>query len=294
MRNIVNSDEIAAALARVTGLIAQKGEGATADDFEPDDKALVQQLFKTSRRGNPQRRWLQTILPSEIVPYGNSRMRVSPRENFSDMQIWLTGQLYEPQSQAALAEHIQGRRCLICDIGSNAGSYTVRMAELAGPGSRILAFDPNPKMVARLTENLTLNKLEEIVTIHQVALSDRVGEATLSIPPGNYGEATLGRSLRRVGETLTVGTAPLADFVTDRAAYERFVIKIDVEGHEDRVLFPFLDAVADGLLPDAILIETKHHANWGQDLMGLFGRRGYHSSFEAEGNTLFVRNSSTL
>ena len=69
-----------------------------------------------------------------------------------------------------------------------------------------------------------------------------------------------------------------------------FVVKIDVEGYEDRVLMPFLESIAWNDMPDAILMETRHVDNWSINPMTLLTQKGYSTLFEGEDhNTLFLR-----
>ena len=267
---------------------AAGGDLSFTERLSSEDKVVLRKLFLHAHRGTPERRFLKSLIPNDVVPYGPYRIRLFPRENYTDLQIWLKGHPPEPYSVTALLRHVHENRCLICDIGANSGSYTLMLAGTAGPGSAVLAFDPNPVMVERLAENLRLNGLEDRVTIHQVALSDSEGQAELSAPPGNYGEATLQRTLRRVASSFTVPTAPLAKFIPDLAAFDKFAIKIDVEGHEDHVLGPYLSTAPDSQLPDVILIETAHKQNWATDLTSLIVEKGYQATFEGEGNTLYT------
>ena len=80
---------------------------------------------------------------------------------------------------------------------------------------------------------------------------------------------------------------PLAEFVMAAAAHDLSVLKIDVEGGEEAVILPVLDA--GGWLPDVLLMETRHGAEWGTDLVARVHGAGFETVLEADGNTLFQR-----
>lgn len=236
----------------------------------------------------PTRHKLSGILPPGEVEFAGVRMFVDPRDNFTERCIWLDGQPPEMESLLALVERIEGRNALILDVGANCGAFTVPLAMASGKGSRVVAFEPNPVMIGRLGHNVALNGLGEVVRIEGCALGAEAGEAVLNLKQGNYGQASLMpiRPRQRAGGTL-VPIRPLADFVMQAAAHDLSVMKVDVEGAEEAVLAPVLDA--GGWLPDVLLMETRHADEWNTDLVARIRAAGFENALEADGNTLFVR-----
>lgn len=239
----------------------------------------------------PTRHKLAGILPPAEIEFAGVRMHVDPRDNFTERRIWLDGQPPEMDSLLALVERIEGRNAFVLDIGANCGAFTVPLAMAAGQGSRVVAFEPNPVMIGRLGHNVALNGLGEVVRIEGCALGEKAGEAVLNLKTGNYGQASLMpiRPRLRAGGTL-VPVRPLAEFVMQAAAHDLSVLKIDVEGGEEAVLNPLLDA--GGWLPDVMLMETRHADEWNTDLVGRLSAAGFDTALEADGNTLFVRKDS--
>ena len=103
-------------------------------------------------------------------------MLLHPADNYTERFMSRKGMRDEAASIGRLTVLVAGKRALIFDIGANCGSFTLPLATAAGPGSRIVAFEPNPVMANRLRVNLTLNGLTESVEIAEVAL----GEAELT------------------------------------------------------------------------------------------------------------------
>ncbi|MFK7836671.1 MAG: FkbM family methyltransferase [Sulfitobacter sp.] len=245
--------------------------------FRKADKAARQQLVP--------------ILPPEVIEFAGVRMYVDPRDNYTDRMIWRDGQPPEIQSLAALTEWVEGRNALVLDIGANSGAYAIPLGLAAGPGSRVIAFEPSPTMIGRLGHNIRLNNLGDVVRIEGCALGGSAGEATLNFRERNFGQASLMpiKPGVRDGGTL-VPVRPLMDFVSAADGHDICVLKIDVEGAEVAVLDPLLSA--GGWLPDVMLIETDHAAAWDVDLIGKIKDLGFAITLEAEQNTLFVRKGT--
>ena len=238
----------------------------------------------------PTRQKLVPILPPTEITFAGIRMYVDPRDNYTDRRMWLDGQPPEMKSLMALMELVEGRNALILDIGANCGAFAVPLGLAAGPGSRVIAFEPNPAMIGRLGHNIRLNNLGDVIRIEGCALGAETGEGVLNFRRDNFGQASL-KSIKkpvRDGGTL-VPIRPLLDFVGDAAAHDLTVLKIDVEGFEEVALGALVDGGADAWQPDAILIETVHADTWETDLVARIVACGFKDVLQVEGNTLFVR-----
>ncbi len=207
----------------------------------------------------------------------------------------MTGTWPEPRSLASLEALVRGRRCLILDIGANCGAFTLPLARAAGPGSSVLAFEPNPEMAQRLRRNLALNGMERRVDVHQIALSSGRGTMTLTLHWRNLGQSSLEHlpKGKRAHRQVEVEVRPLADFLV-RGEHERIVVKIDVERHEDKVLGPMLEGGTDPDMADAVLLEVGGGEGWDVDLEGMLVGRGYSRGAEVEGNVLYMRGAADV
>jgi FkbM family methyltransferase len=131
------------------------------------------------------------------------------------------------------------------DIGANVGFFTLLAACSASPGGRVLAFEPHPEARGRMLHLLGLNALTPIVTVSGVALSDGSAAAAPLFLTTDSVLSTLDPSLAPLGEdfpfttTVEVPLASLDDWLAaspDWANARIDVVKIDVEGTEERVL----------------------------------------------------------
>jgi FkbM family methyltransferase len=260
--------------------------------LNPIDAALsaasLRSVFRGADRATRQK--LVPILPPEVIEFAGIRMYVDPRDNYTDRMIWRDGHPPEIKSLMALTELVEGRKTLVLDIGANSGAFTIPLAVAAGPGSRVIAFEPNPAMIGRLGHNVRLNKLGHVVRIEGCALGGAAGEAMLNFRERNFGQASLMPiKAGRDGATL-VPVRPLLEFIAGAENYDVSILKIDVEGAEVAVLGPLLDAA--GWLPDAMLVETAHADEWSVDLVAQITGLGFETTLRAEQNTLFIRKDA--
>jgi len=241
------------------------------------------------------RRMMLPLLTPEEVEFAGIRMRVDPRDNYTDRRIWLNGQPPEMKSLVSLCEMVEGKNAYVLDIGANCGAFAVPLGMACGAGSRVVAFEPNPVMIGRLGHNIQLNGLNDRVRIEGCALGAEPGEATLNFRARNFGQA----SLIPVAEGARSGSAlvpvrVITDYIAAAQNHDVCVIKIDVEGAEEAALGPLLDAArGGGWMPDALLMETAHADLWASDLVAQVTALGFTPSRRIEGNTLFVRQDGS-
>lgn len=118
------------------------------------------------------------------------------------------------------------------DVGANIGVATLLLAA-SGHGVRVHAFEPEPQNVGRLRENVSLNGLEDSVSIYELALARESGTVPLRIQ-GGVGTGTHSiLSDGQDGDAVDVAAVRADDL---RGAPAPDLIKIDVEGAEMRVL----------------------------------------------------------
>jgi FkbM family methyltransferase len=143
-------------------------------------------------------------------------------------------------------------------------------------------------MRQRLERNLILNHLMRSVSVEGVALGDVSTTVRLNIHDDNLGQSSV-LALNKSANSIEVQQFPLLHYYPNAERYELFAIKIDVEGREDAVLVPFIDALGDDRLPDCIMMETVLEESWSRPLLRILEERGYCIVAEAEGNALFSR-----
>jgi FkbM family methyltransferase len=152
----------------------------------------------------------------------------------------------------------------VADVGANYGYFTALMAARAGADGVVAAFEPHPQMLARLSDNVQRWRGRPGVghiEIFPFALSDVDGEAALCQPDhfeANTGTAFLAGSQGTLDprRRLSIETRRL-DSVLARESCPA-VLKIDVEGHEARVLAGAGELIRQRRIRDVVFEE---HAN---------------------------------
>jgi len=154
-------------------------------------------------------------------------------------------QPYEPQLTAFIAEAVRPGSVFV-DVGANIGLFTLLAARCASPGGRVLAFEPHPGARAQLRHLIALNGLTDVVTVSDAALSDRSAPATTLFLASDSALSTLDPALAPLGglhpfrTSVKVPVSSLDDWLAASGAAWALtpidVMKIDVEGTEERVL----------------------------------------------------------
>ena len=197
-------------------------------------------------------------------------MKLSPSRKFQSETVFCwTLQCLDYNSFAFFVEEVfvrgdyefcsRAEKPLILDCGSNIG-LALFFFKHRYPQARIVAFEACRVAFEKLTENVKVNRLQD-VKLHHVALSSSSGLAEFyedSAAPGS-GKNSLFPG--RGGDRLqVVPIAPLSQFIEEPVD----LLKLDIEGAEETVL---AELVASGRLAlvRQLVMEYHHHILPGQD-----------------------------
>lgn len=178
--------------------------------------------------------------------------------------IYLTG-TYEPPTAKIIADILSPGDTFI-DIGANAGFFTLLASSKVGDSGNVIAFEPVPSMKKRITDNISLNSMNNI-TIHSTAVSNKHGVLPLfEGPVGHKGISSL-RPINDASATLQVTTAPLDSFIDSFTSVK--LIKIDVEGAE-QLAVEGMQGIIKEFHPFLIIeITDKYLRSFGHDAITL-------------------------
>ena len=115
------------------------------------------------------------------------------------------------------------------DVGAHVGNHSVFFA--LALGMRTIAFEPNPDSFALLEENVAANGLGDMCELHEVGVGRHGGKARLVLD-----ETGRNSSAARLEDDDTGEVEIVTLDESLRGAPQVDVIKIDVEGWENRVL----------------------------------------------------------
>jgi len=131
----------------------------------------------------------------------------------------------------------------ILDIGANIGTHTVYFAEYL-EHTAIHAFEPQPSTFALLTQN---TQGYANVHLHNAACSDEIRKASMTPAEGFMSDSGL---LDSVGD---IDVVRVDSFGFTDVSF----MKIDVEGHEDRVLKGAMETI--NVCHPVIILEAHAH-----------------------------------
>ena len=136
------------------------------------------------------------------------------------------------------------------DLGCNIGLYSLPLASSA-PNGTVISIDANPLMQSRLSFNANSSGIKNIQIICS-AVSDKTGEGSLLIRKNDTAIVSVNEDIKG-----SIKIDRLENIIREQGLKSIYGLKIDIEGHEDKALVPFLLNVDDDLLPKRIVIEKK-------------------------------------
>jgi FkbM family methyltransferase len=173
---------------------------------------------------------LLRLIPSHTrirVPFGINRGRLWLRGS-ANAPEWLG--IYEHRKQRILPSIVKLGET-VCDIGANAGFYTLALSRLVGSDGHVIAFEPFPANLDKIRRHLDLNKIEN-VTVTGCALCDRIGSVPFAAGDSDF----TGRISSASFNTIEVPAITLDEFISQNRIVDPSFLKIDVEGAEANVL----------------------------------------------------------
>jgi FkbM family methyltransferase len=192
-----------------------------------------------------------------IAPYAYWYSRFALR-GYEEPELYLLPQLCAPGST-------------VVDVGGNFGMYTYWMSRLA---AHCVVFEPIPALAEALRRGFG-HRIE----LHNVALSNETGSATLIIPRISPGLSTI-EPRNRLDEyaldgakRIRVPKQRLDDFGLTNVSF----VKVDVEGHEEAVLKGASELLANA--QPSLLLELEERHNPGcitrvSELLSGYGLKG--------------------
>lgn len=133
--------------------------------------------------------------------------------------------------EKAFVVHVARPNDVVLDVGAFIGTFTL---PIAACGATVHAFEPVEESRRVLVDNVRLNGLEHLVTIHDSAVSDILGSATVTTEFA-CGNRVVAADIAPLG-TATVHMTTLDAWAEGRNLEQLLLIKIDAEGMDEQVL----------------------------------------------------------
>lgn len=220
-------------------------------------------------------------------------MRCFFRDNYSEKKFVFTPWRYDRRERQLLQQHL-GHDGVFLDIGANVGIYTLTALTSTAFAGRIYAFEPNPATRQRLQYNVhsTAAKLpagtDNLQRVHLLpfGIADKHSQFVLQLDAANLGASSIRSADDSNTEQLVIDCKPLLEVLHDYQIQHIDVLKIDIEGAEDKAMGPYLRAAPQSLLATLIIIENSAHL-WQEDVFALLKQRGYQRILHTRMNSVF-------
>jgi len=181
------------------------------------------------------------------------------------------------EPELALLKYLVPKDKVAIDIGANNGIYTYALLSIA---SKVVAVEPNPDYQKELR-----TQFGKRIDLIGAALSDAEGSAELHIPIG----AALGESLATIENGnpiaksncrhVSVPLKKLDCLALDNVGF----IKIDVEGHEEKVIRGGEELIRRCRPVFLVEVENRHRPNAVSSMCEYMKRLGYVGFFLNQG-----------
>lgn len=198
--------------------------------------------------------------------------------------------IYDYDEEArAFIEKIVKPGDVFMDIGANVGYYTLLASRLVGPGGKVIAIEPNPKVFAKLQRTLARNNIENVLALG-IGLGKEKGVLKLYFDStGGHDTATMIPG--SMTEFVQVEVLPLDDVTAAHQIEKISYLKIDVDGFEPDVFAGATNLLA-GKKIDFIQSEfcdggLRRNGSDPQTLHNLLTNAGF---ADAEGEPHFFEN----
>lgn len=154
-----------------------------------------------------------------------------------------------------------GQSGVFFDVGANIGSYTLVASEV--PTASVFAFEPGSTAFLALKKNIELNNRSNVKLLN-FAVSDR--ESTLMLTSGQEISTNKVVNQPKISNKIIHVKSKTLDQICKEYDVQPNIVKIDVEGHELKVLKGFHEFIKN---TDVLLIEEGEDYKISQWLVSL-------------------------
>ncbi len=228
--------------------------------------------------------WRDAAHFAKRVVWARTRRRLVNRDY---LLAYESRHVREEFDYATLHSFAKGRACVM-DVGANVGATTLVMADAAGAGAKIVAFEASEASCAIIRENARLNGLDDVISVVNAVVGRQSGHITSFFSQSVSPRGSVVAPPPEGADVIVKPSLALDDFVRQTGTIPDF-IKIDVEGAECDVLAGLSETLAT--VRPVVFVEL--HA-WpsvsivenAADLMRLIGSVGYRAVRADTGTTV--------
>jgi len=211
------------------------------------------------------------------------RLRLHHYDSVSARALLLRPNTYDRREFRFMRQQL-AKGDVFVDVGAHIGIYALVAARAVGAEGRVLAIEADPDLCRRMAFNIRENALANIRTLN-LGVSDKPERLRLGLGRNRGSSSFLAES----DSYLEVECQDLATILRDQGVDRVKMMKIDVEGFEERVLGAFFLQAEEKLFPEYLIVED-HPQKSSPALRALLERAGYTTIFPAHQNLVMRRS----
>ncbi|NQU82926.1 MAG: FkbM family methyltransferase [Parcubacteria group bacterium] len=158
--------------------------------------------------------------------------------------------------ETAIVQKVVKENMHVLDLGANIGYYSFLFAMLVKGQGKVYAVEPLPRNFTQLKENVLLNGLHSLISVENIAISDKTGVMEFFIGrTDNVGSLVKIATDRQTGQNIEVKTFSLVDYLKDKPCMD--FIRMDIERGELKIFKNLIErgSELDNKYPKRIFFE---------------------------------------
>ena len=235
------------------------------------------------------KKWKQKSQAIVDVRLRGINYRLHADKNGTDYSIIRSSKVHDRKELKCIAEAltlpgVSASDSVLVDIGANTGYHSLNAAQMGY--SKIIAIEPNPPVTDALIFNIEINNLSDKIDVLPICIGN--GEPIPFFVHEDWsGSSTVLKW--KYTDPIDMPSKPLLDLLQERNIKQITAIKIDIEGDEDRALYPFFNTAPEELLPKVVLIEDYFRGLWKNDVITTMKEKGYVEHVKTSMNLILHR-----
>ncbi len=177
------------------------------------------------------------------------------------------------------------RDATILDLGGQNGYFSVFASKYA---RRIFTFEPIPENYRNILLNISLNGLENTVTVFNLAVLDEKKTINIYLSE-NTGGHSIYAAKKKKQDFLEVETTTLPDIFQSNHIETCDLLKLDIEGSEYDILYNLPDAYFKKILNIRMEVHRKSREGGNYEALAAFLREKQYRILQYENFILFAQ-----
>lgn len=221
--------------------------------------------------------------PIDIIYHG-VKFRLYPHNNTIESKMFVSSRLREGKELDVISGFIKNGGTFL-DIGSNIGYYSLMAAKLGA--TKIIGVEPNPIVLDRFKANIKFNKFEKLIKTFQIGIGEKLSTLELRLSQSDMGSSSIVNT-KLISDNIKIKVIPLEKLLKKEDITKVDVLKIDIEGFEDRALFPYFKNLNKKFYPRLVIMEDSSQTDWEENILEWLLANGYRVLARTRGNVLIT------